>query len=227
MTVSADTYRFVADLALGKLPRDGIVIATTRAVPSDGAVEITTSFRQNGRAYTFSDPFPTSMLSEWAGYSFELVGLLPDDASAPVRAPFWRLYDQATGATHFTVNLYRQRVRHGESNLYAEVLHVPVAPPRPGVYGWEGRHNDGDVQHARRALVLLGAIEAVEAKRAGRFSLEDDPDAGIGWLLIVERAEKLRQERPDLEWKWIADKVGIHPATLREYRRRRRLLNRT
>ena len=159
----------------------------------------------------------------WEGYELHLwadeVPTIEDAAPAA--------YQFSDGPDAWILTLYRAYALIPGSPLIATLDVDHSADPGKAVRGYieltaEREWTNDDLIAAGKALRLLQ--DAVQANMGGRHRLEDDPDQS--WLLIVERAEKLRQDHPDWEWKWIAQKVGVHVSTLREYRRRKRLLNR-
>jgi hypothetical protein len=80
--------------------------------------------------------------------------------------------------------------------------------------------DDDDLKMAGYALKRLhGRVPG-----HGRHGWKDDPDTS--WLLLVDQAEDLKHRRPGLNWKDVALNIGLPDRTLREYRRRKRRIQR-
>jgi hypothetical protein len=99
-----------------------------------------------------------------------------------------------------------------------------VAEYRPGfsdiqvMYGGIRRRENAAKIAAIGEELLLEELTPPPA--SGRRRLEEDPDQS--WLLVADRAAEMKKKNPTWEWQWIAQKLNVHPATLRDYRRRKK-----
>lgn len=160
---------------------------------------------------------------DWEGYELHLWG----DEVPTIEDAAPAAYQFSEGPDAWILTLYRACALIPGSPLIATLEIDHGAAPGKAVRGYieqtaEREWVNDDLLAAGRALRLLQG--AVQTNTGGRHRLEEDPDPG--WLLIAVRAENLRRDHPHWEWKWIAQKVGVHVSTLRDYRRRRRLMNR-
>lgn len=165
---------YFAILATGGDPESGVWINTDGPIPSTGPVLFFTTIRspEDAAGVVRPDVFPRGPIDRFRGYSLELYGI-PIKGDHPNPSPRqWRLqYESETWSSTHTIAMYRERIRHGTSNLTAEGLMLPAGDRwhyRAGIFGWGLPYTTSDVQKAHHGLALLGLLSEVEASRRGK-----------------------------------------------------------
>ena len=166
--------RYVAALAIGWEPKTGVRVFTTGPIPESGGVGMTTVVYVDGQPVTMPPgPFPSEHLARWRGYSLDMHGGPPTDPAHPLE-PVWRVFDD-DGTLLYTLELDRIRVQPAGSDLFAELLVLPMPgrPIRTGLFGWDRSTPPRippaeEIERAVHALELLGMVRELEAARRGR-----------------------------------------------------------
>ncbi len=132
------------------------------------------------------------------------------------------------------VDLLRCRVVEGELVRRSsptpdgrEVIHWELRAERPGLtWTWQGGRillegvestkGQGEVQRMIPGLPLLRRFIG-----GGRPRLEESQSSG--WREVAAKGEALKRQHPGLTWDQAAGRLGVHPDTLRKYRRRARV----
>lgn len=97
--------------------------------------------------------------SEWRSYELELFGMVvPSNDKEEYPWPVWIIKNDQALVLPIVIQLWRQRVRFGNSPVFGEVLWNPTLLRRVSLKGLEHSHSNGDVDFARRGLELLEAV---------------------------------------------------------------------
>jgi len=140
----------------------GFTIATVGPIPESGHVPLTIAPHLGGQTIAMPmEPLSSESLAAWRGYSLEMSGWLAPDPEHP-RDPVWRLFEDDGTPLH-PLELHRIRVRAAGSDLYAELIALPIEGRsiRTGIFGWnESRPRrippPDEIEKAVHGLELLG-----------------------------------------------------------------------
>jgi len=187
----------------------GFCISTVGPVPESGTVPMTIAPSLGGQTVVMPmGPLSSESLAAWHGYSLEMHGWLAPDPEHP-RDPVWSLFEDDGTPLH-PLELDRIRVRAAGSDLYAELIALPIEgrPIRTGIFGWnESRPRrippPDDVEKAIHGLELLGLVrdelEAARKRAPGPIPDFKDADELRAAVITAVRAEWLRtKEKPTL-----------------------------
>ncbi|MDP8922871.1 MAG: hypothetical protein M3O34_08350 [Chloroflexota bacterium] len=208
--------RYVAALAIGWEPKEGISLATAGPVPETGDVDIIAVGHLNGQPFPIpTEPFPAEHLARWRGYSLDMHGWPAIDPTQP-QEPVWRFFedDGTPSPTLPALELDRIRVQAAGSDLFAELiaLAIPGRRIRTGIFGWDRRRPPripptDEIERAVRGLELLGLVRDLESARRGRPALRTSPP--VAKLKLARDSAKLHDTEPWLEWEHIAARLGV------------------
>jgi len=209
--------RYVAALAIGWDPKAGIRLTTTGPVPESGDVNIVAVGHLNGQPVPIpTEPFPAEHLARWRGYSLDMHGGFALDPTHP-QEPMWRFFKD-DGTPLYTLELDRIRVQAAGSDLFAEllVLPIPERPIRVALFGWDHHMPPrippaDEIEKAVHGLELLGLVRELEAARRGGRPAMSEQEAlneaithAREWL-----ADHPRKILDDLKRQDLADRRGV------------------
>lgn len=169
---TAETYRFVANLALGSpVPGSGVRITTDGVIGASAQVPtITELYRAlNGSQALMRGPLRGEMaldaaeLRAWNGYSLEIFAMLqPADQIPPDGRLIWTINWLDEGMAPTRALPVRQWARFGDDPVKAELLWLPGESAQTTVRGDVEDASDGALRRARKGLRLIHRTSLLE-----------------------------------------------------------------
>lgn len=203
----------------------GFHIATDGAVPETGTVDIVMVARLGGQTYRYPvEPFPAERLAAWRGYSLDMHGQPALDPQHP-REPAWRVFED-DGTPRHPIELVRIRVQAAGSDLFAELIVLPIegVRPRPGIFGWETGPTPripppAEIEKAVRGLELLGLVRELEAARhaGGMPSFYDDANEHIFFERLESAVHDIVRDGGRVSLASLKSSMGLDRRTVGKY----------